>query len=61
VIEYIMNGFKQYSDAELENLLDDVESDRVERKRSFKNEGEDARQVVYSYNAWLTDIGEEYI
>ena len=45
-----MSSVKRYSDQELEGLLNDIESDRVERKRAFKNEGEDARQVVCAFS-----------
>ena len=38
-----------YSDAELLELLDNIESDRVERKRSFKNDAEKARQAVCAF------------
>ena len=44
-----------YSDAELLELLDDVESDRVERKRSFKNDSEKARQAVCAFANDLPD------
>jgi ATP-dependent DNA helicase RecG len=40
---------ERYTDGALEALLDDIESDRVERKRSFKNEGDKARQVVCAF------------
>ncbi|MDR2049715.1 MAG: hypothetical protein LBP69_09710 [Treponema sp.] len=43
-----MNVVKRHSGRELEDLLNDllndIESDRVERKRAFKNEAEKARQ-----------------
>jgi ATP-dependent DNA helicase RecG len=38
-----------YTDAELLELLSDIESDRVERKRSFKNESDKARQAVCAF------------
>jgi len=38
-----------YNDAELLELLDNIESDRVERKRSFKNDAERARQAVCAF------------
>jgi ATP-dependent DNA helicase RecG len=43
------NKIPQYSDAELLELLDNIESDRVERKRSFKNDAEKARQAVCAF------------
>ena len=44
-----MNKVHKYSDAELLELLSDIESDRVERKRLFKNEGDKARQAVCAF------------
>jgi ATP-dependent DNA helicase RecG len=38
-----------YTDKDLLTLLDDTESDRVERKRSFKNERDKARQAVCAF------------
>lgn len=38
-----------YSDAELLELLGNIETDRVERKRSFKNDAEKARQAVCAF------------
>ena len=41
---------KIFTDSELENLLNDTESDRVERKRSFKGDmSEKARQAVCAF------------
>ena len=44
-----MNRKQRYSDAELLELLADVESDKVEQKRSFKDEAEKARQAVCAF------------
>jgi ATP-dependent DNA helicase RecG len=44
-----MNKVHRYNDAELLELLADIESDRVERKRGFKNEAEKARQAVCAF------------
>ena len=44
-----MNKITRFNDAELLKLLSDIESDRVERKRSFRNEGDKARQVVCAF------------
>jgi len=46
----IMKKIKRYSDHELESMLNDIESDRVERKKTFKNEGEDARIDVCAFS-----------
>ncbi|MDR0402610.1 MAG: putative DNA binding domain-containing protein [Treponema sp.] len=40
---------ERYTDEALTALLDDIESDRVERKRSFKNEKDKARQAVCAF------------
>ncbi len=41
---------KRFSDAELETMLDDLESDRVERKQSFKGDTpKKARQAVCAF------------
>jgi ATP-dependent DNA helicase RecG len=40
---------ERYTDEALTALLDDIESDRVERKRSFKNERDKARQAVCAF------------
>jgi ATP-dependent DNA helicase RecG len=45
-----MTAIKSYTDAELLALLDDIESDRVERKESFKGDVPDrARQAVCAF------------
>ena len=44
-----MNKVYRYNDAELLELLSDIESDRVERKRSFKNDTEKVRQAVCAF------------
>ena len=44
-----MNKVYRYSDTELLDLISDIESDRVELKRSFKNEGDKARQAVCAF------------
>ncbi|MDR3302850.1 MAG: ATP-binding protein, partial [Treponema sp.] len=45
-----MITIKSYTDAELLALLDDIESDRVERKESFKGDTPDrARQAVCAF------------
>jgi len=44
-----MNKVYRYSDVELLELLLDIESDRVEKKRSFKNEGDKVRQAVCAF------------
>ena len=41
---------KRYTDKELENLLDDIESDLTERKESFKGDSpKKARQAVCAF------------
>jgi ATP-dependent DNA helicase RecG len=40
---------KWYSTKELEDFLNDIESDRVERKRTFRNEAEKARQDICAF------------
>jgi len=45
----VADKIPSYSDAELLELLDNIESDRVERKRSFKNDAEKARQAVCAF------------
>jgi len=56
-----MNEIKRYSDEELEALLNDMESDRVERKRAFRNEGDAARQVVCAFSNDLPNHNESGI
>ena len=53
-----MSSIKRYSDQELEDLLNDIESDRVERKRSFKNEGDKARMDVCAFSNNLPNHNE---
>jgi ATP-dependent DNA helicase RecG len=53
-----MASVKRYSDQELESLLDDLESDRVERKRAFKNEAEAARRDVCAFSNDLPNHNE---
>ena len=53
-----MNNVKHYSDQELELLLDDIESDRIERKRSFNNEGDNARRAVCAFSNDLPNHNE---
>ncbi|MDR0721307.1 MAG: putative DNA binding domain-containing protein [Treponema sp.] len=53
-----MNRMKRYSDIELENFLKAIESDRVERKRAFKNEAEKARQDVCAFSNDLPNHNE---
>jgi ATP-dependent DNA helicase RecG len=53
-----MNTVKRYSDRELEEFLNDIESDRVERKRAFKNEAEKARQDVCAFSNDLPNHNE---
>jgi len=43
------NSIHKFTDEELHQLLDDIESDRIERKRSFKNEAEKVRQAVCAF------------
>ena len=45
-----MNKIFRYNDDELLELVSDLESDRVERKRSFKNEIDKARQAVCAFS-----------
>jgi len=45
-----MNKIKQYTDIELETLLNDIESYRVERKRNFKNASDDIRKDVCAFS-----------
>jgi len=45
----MLNKVVKYNDTELLELLSDIESDRVERKRLFKNEGDKARQAVCAF------------
>jgi len=56
-----MTSIKRYSDQELENLLNDIESDRVERKRSFKNEGDKVRMDVCAFSNNLPNHNEPSI
>jgi ATP-dependent DNA helicase RecG len=45
-----MSTFMRYSDAELEDLLDDVESDLAERKQSWKGDApEKGRQAICAF------------
>ena len=44
-----MAKIPRYSDEELLDLLNTIESDRVERKRSFKNDAEKARQAICAF------------
>jgi ATP-dependent DNA helicase RecG len=44
-----MPNITRYTDEELLALLNDIESDRVERKRSFKNDADKARQAVCAF------------
>jgi len=44
-----VNKVYKYNDRELLELLSDIESDRVERKHSFKNEGDKARQAICAF------------
>ncbi|MCL2833037.1 MAG: putative DNA binding domain-containing protein [Treponema sp.] len=53
-----MNGLKRFTDHELENLLNDLESDRVERKRAFKNEAEDAHKDICAFSNDLPNYNE---
>ena len=53
-----MSYIVRYSDQELEVFLDDLESDRIERKRSLKNDGDDARQVVCAFSNDLPNHDE---
>ena len=47
---------KKYTDAELESLLDEVESDRIERKESWKGDApEKSRQAVCAFSNDLPD------
>lgn len=47
---------KKYSDQELESFLDDIESDRVERKESFRGDGpQKIRQTVCAFANDLPD------
>ena len=53
-----MKSIKKYTDQELESLLNDIESDRTERKRAFKNEGEDTRIDVCAFSNNLPNHDE---
>jgi ATP-dependent DNA helicase RecG len=53
-----VNIIKRYSDIELEYLLNNLESDRVERKRTFKNEADKARQAVCAFSNDLPNYNE---
>jgi ATP-dependent DNA helicase RecG len=44
-----MTKVTRYTDEELLALLNNIESDRVERKRSFKNDADKARQAVCAF------------
>ena len=45
-----MKILKKYTDDELEFMLNDIESNKIERKRGFKNESEDARIDVCAFS-----------
>ena len=45
----MVNKIPNYSDTDLLELLDNIESDRVERKRSFNNDQEKACQAVCAF------------
>ena len=53
-----MSKVKHYTDQELEALLNDIESDRVERKRDFKNSADDARKDVCAFSNDLPNHNE---
>jgi ATP-dependent DNA helicase RecG len=53
-----MHKVVTYTDENLLALLNATESDRVERKRSFKNEAEKARQAVCAFSNDLPDHKE---
>ena len=56
-----MGKVRQYTDQELEALLNDIESDRVERKWDFKNSADDARKDVCAFSNDLPNHNEHGI